>query len=199
MRAYFFFLFLCPVIIVAQEQPVNGATDCPTFGKKNVKSKAGMFAYMRSPKSHKNDPTKTTVYQTSALPDLKKAQEDRDAEVAKRNNQPSFSKKQRPVKERKVKPEPVSTPEENAAEEEVASTRHLKKEEIAVSKEKEEDAKEEVKEETIDSGKNTAYEEAKEKREKKAKRAALKAKTQRIFKSDKKRTSRKNVQKCPSF
>ncbi|HRG54057.1 MAG TPA: hypothetical protein PLL00_14590 [Bacteroidia bacterium] len=196
MRAYLFLLLLCPIILVAQEQqPVNGATDCPTFGKKNVKSKAGMFAYMRSPKSHKNDPARTTVYQTSALPDLKKAQEDRDAEVAKRNNQPSVSRKQRPVKERKVKQEPVATPEENIPEEAVASTRHVKKEEIPAAKEKEE----EVKEETIDSQKNTAHEEAKEKREKKAKRTALKAKTQRIFKSDKKRTSRKNVQKCPSF
>lgn len=199
MRAYFFLLLLCPVILVAQEQPVNGATDCPTFGKNKVKSKAGMFAYMRSPKSQRNDPAKTAVYQTSALPDLKKAQEDRDAEVAKRNNQPSFSRKQRPVKERKVKPEPVATPEENTPEEEVASTRHVKKEAPVVSKEKEEDAKEDVKEETVDSEKNAAHEEAKEKREKKAKKAALKAKTQRIFKSDKKRTSRKNVQKCPSF
>jgi len=187
MKAYLFLLLLCPVILVAQEQPVNGATDCPTFGKKNVKSKAGMFAYMRAPKKQKNDPERTTVYQTSALPDLKKAQEDRDAEVAKR--------KQRPVKERKVKPEPVATPEESTPEEEVASTRHLKKEETRATKEKEE----EVKEETIDSQKNTAHEEAKEKREKRAKKAALKAKTQRIFKSDKKRTSRKNVQKCPSF
>jgi len=195
MRAYFFLLLFCPVILVAQEQPVNGATDCPTFGKKNVKSKAGMFAYMRSPKAYKNSPAQTSVYQTSALPDLKKAQEEREAEMAKRNSQSSSAKKQRPVKERKVKPAPVVKPEEKTAEEEVVSTARVKNEDKPLVNEKEEN----VKEETTDLGKNTAHEEAKEKREKKAKRAALKAKTQHIFKSDKKRTSRKNVQKCPSF
>ena len=195
MKVYFFLLLFGPVILFAQEQPVNGSTDCPTFGKKNVTSKAGMFSYMRTHKPQKKELTQVTgVYQTSALPDLKKAQEDRDAAQLKRNNQPAVSKKQRQVKEHKVKENPVVSPkEENVPEKEIASASPVKKEE----KNNEEEA--DVKKETIHLEKSAAREEAKEKREKKAKRAALKAKTKSIFKSDKKRSSRKNVQKCPSF
>lgn len=193
MRAYLLFLLICPVIMRAQEQPVNGSTDCPTFGKKNVTSKAGMFAYMRSHKAPKKDVAeKPVVYQTSALPDLKKAQEDRDAARSRQNNQPAVAKKQRPEKAPKAKKEPVVTEENNVPEEEVASANPIKREEKTV-------ATKEVKEETIELEKDAAIADAKEKRDKKAKKIARQAKIRHIFKSDKQRTSRKNVQKCPSF
>lgn len=190
MRAYLFFLLLLPIILVAQEQPINGSTDCPTFGKKNVSSKAGIFQYMRTHKPQRKDiREQPLVYQTSALPDLKKAQEDREAK--KRNNQPAVAKKQRPAKVSEAKKEAVII--ENAAppEEEVAIATPEKKEENITKTEDDKEAS--------DEGKDSTIPDAKEKRDKKLKKAARQAKVQRIFKTDKKRSSRKNVQKCPSF
>jgi len=194
MRAYLFLLLLCPVVLLAQEQPVNGSTDCPTFGKKNVNSKAGIFQYMRTHKPQKKDVNeRPVVYQTSALPDLKKAQEDREAAAASRqNNQPAVAKKQRPVKAPKAKKEPVVTENTEAPEEEVAIAAPVKREaKPAETKE--------IKEETIASENDPAVSDAKEKRDKKMRKAARKGKVQRIFKRTNKPTSRKNVQKCPSF
>lgn len=194
MRAYLFLLLICPVMLIAQEQPVNGATDCPTFGKNKVKNKAGMFAYMRTHKPQKMDVTqKPAVYQTSALPDLTKAHENRENSRYNRNNQQEAAKKQRPLKESKIKQPAVAKEENSSDEDAVVSAAPVKKEEKPVVKE------ETQQKEITYLEKNSAREEAKEKRDKKAKRAALKAKMQRIFKSNKKRTSRKNVQKCPSF
>ncbi|HET6227626.1 MAG TPA: hypothetical protein VFF27_15190 [Bacteroidia bacterium] len=193
MRAYLFFLLLCPIVLFGQEQPVNGSTDCPTFGKKNTSNKAGIFQYMRTHKPQRKDVREQPiVYKTSALPDLKKAQEDRDAET-KRNNQTATARRQGPVKAPETKKEAVIVQQAAPPEETAEATPEKKEEKVAETKESKDEAA------TADDTKENVANEAKEKRDKKIKKAARKAKIKHIFKSDKQRTSRKNVQKCPSF
>lgn len=189
-----------------QTQTANGATDCPTFGKKNTFSKAGLFQYMRTHKPQRIPDTQQqqTVYRPSALPDLKQAQEERDL-AKNQSSEKTTSKKQRKERNRPVvaeepeqaEPATKAVAKANPVREE---TKKPKAEESTEKVEQPEESKDDegiaVKEES-DSTEATA-DVAREKREKKMKRAAFKAKTQHLFKRSKK-SSRKNDQKCPTF
>ena len=204
MRAYLFIFLICPVVLLAQNQQTqtaNGATDCPTFGKKNNFSKAGLFQYMRTHKPQRT-PTATeqqAVYRPSALPDLKEAQEQRD--LAMKNQEKASSRKQR--KERS-KPVIVEEPEEAAlptkavakADPVKAETKESVKEKADKVEPADKNEGDTVKEASIST--ETTADQAREKREKKLKRAAFKSKMQHLFKRNKK-SSRKNDQKCPTF
>lgn len=209
MRAFFFILFLCPLVFFAQNQqpqPANGSTDCPTFGKKNVPSKAGIFQYMRT---HKPQRTPTTteqpVYRSSALPNLQEAAEAREASLKQQEkNEKALARASRQRKNRPVTPEPkgaVTTPdlaEVTPVKEPPVPEAKPSKEPVATAqKDTNDDAVSEEKEETesVEDAANTA----KEKRDKKIKKAAFKSKMQHLFKRTNKPTSRKHVEKCPSF
>lgn len=215
MKAYFFVLFLCPVILFAQSketQPLNGATDCPTFGKKNVSSKASLFQYMRThkPQRAQNLREQQSVYRASALPDIRQAQEDRDAALKqqertndkmlvktsrKRKNQIVSDEDPTPVKKDKTAPmpevaqaKPVQRPV--PLEPEPAKDKSVNNS----TKTREEDTTTITKESASGTSENIA-----EKRDKKIRKAAFKSKLQHMFKRTNKPTSRKHVEKCPSF
>jgi hypothetical protein len=204
MRALFFLLFVCPVAVFAQNQQVpatNGATDCPTFGKKNTSSKAGFFQYMRSNKPPK--PEQQTVYRTSALPTLKPAAEEEEA-IAQRKQkraERAAARKQRqsqsdpvPEEEPIVATSTYTKPAETTAEEPV---------EAKVMTNKPADAKamadKQASIENESSAKDEEIAKRMEKRDKKVRKAARKEKIQHFFKRTNKPSSRKNVQKCPQF
>lgn len=209
MKAYLFILLICPVMLFAQSQQAqsgNGATDCPTFGKKNNFSKAGLFQYMRTHKPQRTPDTREqqAVYRPSALPDLEQAQRERDLAMKNQNREKAAPRKQR--KERN-KPVLAEEPEEEAAPATKAvakadPVKEISKKPVVADSNADQpvaskdDKGASVKEESSpaeDSG-----DAAREKREKKIKRAAFKAKMQHLFKRSKK-SSRKNDQKCPSF
>ena len=216
MKSYFFVLLFCPVVLFAQNkemQPSNGATDCPTFGKKNVSSKASLFQYMRTHKPQRTQAPREqqSVYRASALPDIRQAQEDRDAALKQqeRNTDKMLAKTSRKRKNRTLTDEDpapvnrdktVSMPEvaqakpvqqpvsesEPAKEKSIDKTTKTKETDSSVTAEKEESASE-------------SSENATEKRDKKIRKAAFKSKMQQLFKRTNKPTSRKHVEKCPSF
>jgi hypothetical protein len=212
MRAYLFIFFIYPIVLFSQNpqaQPANGPTDCPTFGKKNSFSKAGLFQYMRTHKPQRVPDTREqqAIYRPSALPDLQQAQEQRDREMAIKNQTSKRSKKERnkpivtedpeealPATKAIAQADPVDPIKEEPKTPVAADSR---KEEIDQPVESDEDADSSVKERSA-SIENVA-DAAREKRAKKIKRAAFKAKVQHLFKRTNKPASRKNVQKCPTF
>jgi hypothetical protein len=222
MRAYFLILFFSPFVMFSQSQqtqPVNGSTDCPTFGKKNSSSKAGLFQYMRTHKPQRVPAPgeQQSVYRTSALPDLQKAQE-REVAALK---QARAAEKAEARRQRRERTRPVQTVEP-VSPVETADATPARKEPTAVEKEptfakasrnsstpiepakpiaSASGDKAEVEETAIseDASATDKAEAAKGNREKKVRKAAFKAKLQHLFKRDKKPTSRRNVQKCPSF
>jgi hypothetical protein len=217
MRACFFILFVCPVVMFAQNQqvqPANGSTDCPTFGKKNTSTKAGLFQYMRT-----NKPSKTeqqTVYRNSALPTLKPAAEEETAIALKKQKR---AERAAARKQRQSENEPIPDKESTFAKAAVDKPATVKiagdePSEIKAEKPKLEkttdseavtdestDAKAVANEtsiETESSAKENADKRVEE-RDKKYRKAANKEKVKRIFKKTNKPSSRKNVQKCPQF
>lgn len=208
MRAYFFLLFVCPVIAFAQNQqvpPANGATDCPTFGKKNTSSKAGFFQYMKTNRAPK--PEQQTVYRASALPTLKPTAEEEEAIAMKRQKRAEKAAARRqkqsqatPVREEQPVFAEASKPEVKKREDTRPVTENVDDRKPVVDKST--DTKPEVeKEASIDEG-SSAKEDADkraEERDKKLRKAATKSKLQHIFKRTNKPSSRKNVQKCPQF
>jgi hypothetical protein len=225
MRAYFFLLFVCPVAVFAQTQQVpsaNGATDCPTFGKKNTSSKAGFFQYMRTNKPPKTE--QQTVYRTSALPTLKPAAEEEEAitmrkqkraeRAAARKQRQSPTDPEEPVvttTPKTVTEEPAvsedkpvfaKTSNENKKIDKPADVNTAKPAEAKAMGDKEASIENEssakptetkVKVENEDAAKRA------EERDKKIRKAARKEKIQHFFKRTNKPSSRKNVQKCPQF
>jgi hypothetical protein len=210
MRAFFFILFVCPVVMFSQNQQVpaaNGSTDCPTFGKKNTSTKAGLFQYMRTNKPPKTE--QQTVYRASALPTLKPAAEEEEAILLKKQKRAerAAARKQRksqidPIREEEPalakttadepsvtkamadEPAEVKTDETTSVKTTVESTDNAKADETSIENES--------------SAKSTNAKRAEE-RDKKIRKAATKGKIQHIFKRTNKPSSRKNVQKCPQF
>lgn len=209
MKAILFLFLVCPVLLCAQETqlpPANGSTDCPTFGKKNNFSKAGLFQYMRTHKPQRvPDPRQQqNVYRASALPDLQQAQEQRDMAIKTQNTKKQKKERRNPQTEQ----EPIlAAPAEKPVAQATPVKHGIQHPSV---KETEKDAKSEADDETTDeqdsnvSSSNElksadASDAAREKREKKMKRAAFKAKMHHLFKKTNKPASRKNVQKCPTF
>lgn len=198
MKGYSFILFIFPIALLAQNQEMqtNGATDCPTFGKKNVTSKASMFQYMRTHKPQRTQPKEEQVYpyKSSALPDLQQAAQARQAALKEKEVQKEpKQKKKRPRRE-----EPAVTPESTI---EVAVANPQKEPATVTPPIKDDLTDEEIhtSDRKDDPEKEKGVSEAREKRDKKARKAARKSKTQRLFKRTNKPTSRKHVEKCPSF
>lgn len=207
MRAYFFILFVCPVVMFAQNQqvpPANGSTDCPTFGKKNTSTKAGFFQYMRTNKPPKTE--QQTVYRNSALPTLKPTAEEETAIALRKQKRAERAAARR---QRQAQDEPTfakATADKPVAEEpafvntKTDKPAKVEKEEraLAEASAKEPEAENEASIENESSAKDDATKRAEE-RDKKYRKAANKEKVKRVFKKTNKPSSRKNVQKCPQF
>jgi hypothetical protein len=205
MRAYFFILLVCPVVVFAQNQQVpaaNGSTDCPTFGKKNTSTKAGLFQYMRTNKPPKTE--QQTVYRNSALPTLKPTTEEETAIALKKQKR---AERAAARKQRQSQNEPIR-------EEEPIVASNVKTAESAIEQPvdkpiadgpayvKAKADKPEVEKEASIENESSAKEDAAkraEERDKKYRKAANKEKVKRIFKKTNKPSSHKNVQKCPQF
>jgi hypothetical protein len=211
MRAYFFILLVCPVVVFAQNQQVpaaNGSTDCPTFGKKNTSTKAGLFQYMRTNKPPKTE--QQTVYRNSALPTLKPTAEEETAIALKKQKRAerAAARRQRQTQEETVEPVVASTTKTAKSEiEQPVDTKAMADKPVKVEKdepafaEASADKPEVEKEASIENGSSAKEDAAKraEERDKKYRKAANKEKVKRIFKKTNKPSSRKNVQKCPQF
>ncbi len=217
MKTYFFILFLCPVVLFAQNQqvpPANGATDCPTFGKKNTSGKAGLFQYMRTNRPSKNP--QQPAYTATALPTLKPTPAEEEV-IAQKRQKRAAERKQRAAENNAAKAkEPVAPSYVKASDEKpsrakvtderptadkvykptnkVANVENVddKPSSAKASDDKEASIEEEAT--AAENSKNLA-----ETRDKKVRKAAFKGKMQRLFKRTNKPTSRKNVQKCPQF
>jgi hypothetical protein len=212
MRAYFFILFVCPVVVFAQNQqlpPANGATDCPTFGKKNTSTKAGLFQYMRTNKPPKTE--QQVVYRASALPTLKPTTEEEEAIILKKQKR---AERAAARKERKFpnEPAPVKTtadepviakaktdkPDDDKAMTDKPAAAKMDEPVIVKATANKAEVEKEASIENEADAKTTADKRAEE-RDKKVKKAAFKGKIQHFFKRTNKPSSRKNVQKCPQF
>jgi hypothetical protein len=215
MRAYLFILVVFPVIAFAQNQqvpPANGATDCPTFGKKNTSSKAGLFQYLKANKSPKTE--QQTVYRTSALPTLKPTPEEQEAIELKKQQRAerAAGRRQKQSKNDPVREEEpvvataagkkVKTQEGEdgkAVTEKPAQGRPMTDKPALAEGSDDKPAVEKVANIDEESSAKEDADKRAEERDKKMRKAATKGKLQHIFKRTNKPTSRKNVQKCPQF
>lgn len=158
----------------------NGATDCPTFNKKNTSSKASMFQYMRT---HKPQKSQRPLYQTSTSV-FEEPREIKEVATTAPVTKEPILKRERRVKNKPVMPQNEVVAVSESIPENEKSTNSLK----TVAK-KEEPLNVEETTEAVPAVKEG----------KKTKNTVFKTKMKHLFKKRNKRTSRKNVVKCPQF